>query len=138
MQLCNETVTVYNARVDPARRMEVYAPTVLEGVSWHSETVSAVVDSGLKAANRFTLRIPEAVKAGGRTYVEPAEYRTAPDVSGLWTLQKGDVIVKAACTDVLDPARLRERFGADRVLTVVGVTDDRRAPRGKHWKVTGA
>ena len=137
MKLCTETVTVYNARVDPGTRTEIYAPTVLRGVSWHCETASAVTEAGLKAANRCALRIPGDVDAEGKTFVEPKDYRAAEDVGGLWTLQKGDVIVRGACTDALTPARLRERFGADRVTTVVGVTDDRRAPRGKHWRVTG-
>ena len=138
MKQCNETVTVYNARVDPAQRMEIYIPTVLVGVSWHSETISAVVESGLKAANRFTLRIPEEVYASGKTFADPKDYRAAADVSGSWTLQKGDVILRGACTDTLTPAQLRERFGADNVPTILGVTDNRHAPNAKHWKVVGA
>ena len=138
MRLCSETVTVYNARVDPAQRMEVYTPTVLTGVSWYSEVVSAVTDSGLKSASKYTLRIPEEVDAAGKTYTDPKAYREAADVSGLWTLQKGDVVVKGSCTDTLTPAQLRDRYGSDRVLTVLGVTDNRRAPNARHWKVTGA
>lgn len=138
MKLCDEIVTVYNARVAPEMRTEVYAPTVLRGVSWQRETVSVVVGSGLKAANRHTLRIPEEVDAGGSVWVEPKDYRAAADVCGLWTLQKGDVIVKGECTDILTLAQLRERFGAENVLTVVGVTDNRHASNAKHWKVTGA
>ena len=138
MKLCNGTVTVYNARVDPDQRMEVYTPTVLTGVSWHCETVSTVVDSGLKAANRFVLRIPADVRAEGKAFAEPGDYRAAGDAGGSWTLQKGDVIVKGAWTDILSPAQLRERFGTDRVMTVMGVTDDRGRPRGRHWRVVGA
>lgn len=139
MQLCKETVTVYNVRVDPASRMEAYVPTVLRGVSWRGETVSAVADSGLKAANRFVLRIPEDVDAGGKAYAEPKRYREAGDVSGLWTLQKGDIVVLGEVSEAdLTPAQLRAQYGADRVLTVLGVTDNRRVPNGRHWKVVGA
>lgn len=139
MKLCDETVTVYNARVDPATRMEAYTPTVLRGVSWHCRTEAKVTDSGLKAANVFTLRIPEDADAGGRTWAEPGEYRDAADVRGLWTLGKSDVIVKGeAAQSGQTPARLRERYGAENVLTVLSVTDNRRAPKGKHFKVTGA
>lgn len=138
MKLCQETVTVYNARVDPGTRAEVYAPTVLRGVGWRCETLSAVADNGLRAANRFVLRIPGDVDAGERAYAEPGDYREAADASGLWTLQKGDVIVRGEADEALSPAQLRERFGEGRLLTVLGVTDNRSAPNGKHWKVTGA
>lgn len=139
MKRCDETVTVYNARVDPATRTEVYAPTVLRGVFWHCETVAKVADGGLKAANVFALRIPEDVDMGGKTYVDPADYRRAEDAGGLWTLGKGDVIVRGeASENGQTPARLRALFGAERVMTVLGVTDNRRAPNGRHWKVIGA
>ena len=139
MKRCDETVTVYNARVDPATRTEVYAPTVLRGLSWRCETAAKVADGGLKAANVFALRIPEDVDMGGKTYVDPADYRRAQDVDGLWTLGKGDVIVKGeASENGQTPARLRALFGGERVMTVLGVTDNRGAPNGRHWKVIGA
>lgn len=138
MRLCNETVTVYNTRVNPETRMEEYIPTVLKGVSWHCQIVSRVTDAGLKAANVFTLRISESVNASGKSYTEPKEYRRSEDVSNQWTLQKGDVIVKGEADSALPPAKLREMYGTDRVLTVLGVTDNRRTPNAKHWKVVGA
>lgn len=139
MKRCDETVTVYNARVDPATRTEVYAPNVLRGVSWRCETAAKVDDGGLKAVNVFALRIPEDVDMGGKTYVDPAEYRRAEDVGGLWTLGKGDMIVRGEASESgQTPARLRALFGAERVLTVLGVTDNRTASCGRHWKVVGA
>ena len=138
MRLCDETATVYNARVDPAKRAEVYAPTVLRGVSWRAEQASGVTDGALRAANVFILRVPEGVDAGGKRWAEPADYRAAADAGGLWTLQKGDVIVRgAAAADGQTPAALRERYGPENVLTVLGVADNRRGTRGKHWRVTG-
>ena len=139
MKRCDETVTLYNARVDPATRTEVYAPTVLRGVSWRCETAAKVAEGGLKAANVFALRIPVEADMGGKAYVEPADYRRAEDVSGLWTLGKGDVIVRGEVSENgQTPVRLRARFGAERVMTVLGVTDNRGAPNGRHWKVIGA
>ena len=38
----------------------------------------------------------------------------------------------------MTPARLRERYGAENVMTVLGVTDNRRAANARHWKVVGA
>lgn len=138
MKLCTETVTVYNARVNHETRMEEYIPTVLKGVSWHCQNVSRITDSGLKAANVFTLRIKETVDTGNKSYTEPEEYRRSQDVSRQWTLQKGDVIVKGETDRLLTPAKLRELYGSDRVLTVLGVTDNRRTSNARHWKVVGA
>ena len=137
MKLCNETVTVYNARVDPATRMEVWFPTVLAGVSCFGERAGAAARNGMRAADRFVLRIPEGADAGGKRYAEPEEDRAAEDVDGLWTLRTGDVILRGACAEGLIPSRLRERFGPERVLSVVGVTDNRRVPRARHWRVEG-
>ena len=138
MRLCDETVTVYNARVDPVTRAEVWTPTVLRGVSWRAESASRVEHDGLRAANGFTLRIPEAVDAGGKDWVEPKAYQTAGDIGKLWTLQKGDVIMRGSVSGDLSPARLCEIYGAERVMTVLGVSDNRRARHARHWRVTGA
>lgn len=137
MRGCDETVTVYNARVDPVSRMEAYVPTVLAGVGWHGRVASRAAAGGAQAANGFVLRIPEGVAAEGKAFAEPVEYRAAGDVGGLWTLQKGDMILRGECREALTPARLRQRFGAERTLTVTQITDNRTAGRGRHWRVEG-
>ena len=137
--MTSERVTVYTARVDPATRAEAYAPTVLAGVSWYCRTEAGVTDGGMKAANVYTLRIPEDVDAGGKAYAAQEAYRRAESVDALWTIQKGDVIVRGDATESgMTPARLRERYGAENVMTVLGVTDNRRAANARHWKVVGA
>ena len=70
-------------------------------------------------------------------------------MSGLWTLQAGDIIVKAsvpttrttttngvATTAAIawTPATLKKAYSD--CVTVLGVTDNRRAPNAPHWKVT--
>ncbi len=155
MKLCNDTITVFNARVDPDVGGNVWVPTVITGVSWY-ETDASTVDAtkgGLVAANKATIRIPEGADAGGKVYADPVSYANAEDVSGLWTLQSGDVIVKAAVEggttssvsagalppspegEGWTPAKLKKAY-VD-CVTVLGVTDNRRAPRAGHWKVTG-
>lgn len=137
MELCDQVVTVYNARVDPRTREAVFAPTVLRGVSCRGEAVSGIVEGGLKAANRYVVRIPGNVDSGGKAYAEPEAYLRAAEAGDLWTLRAGDAIVRGeAAWDGQTPARLRQR--GLRVATVLGVSDNRRAPRGGHWKVTGA
>ena len=133
--MCDDVITVFNGRVDPATGYAVYAPTVLRGCRWFSRAACAVTDSGLVAKNLLTARIPMDVDAGGKRYAEPAAYRAAEDASELWTLQKGDAVVRGAASGNHTPATLRAAF--DQVFTVVGVTDNTGAKRGGHWKVVG-
>ena len=137
MKLCNDTITVFNARVDPEQGGNVWEPTVITGASWYLTDASTVDASkgGLVAANKATVRIPESADAGGKVYADPITYANAEDVSGLWTLQAGDMIVKGEVTGASwTPARLKAAY-AD-CVTVLGVTDNRRAPNAPHWKVT--
>ena len=134
MILCNETITVFNSKLDTARDKDTYNATVITGVSWFCEIVSTV-DAGLKAANKFTNRIPEDADFGGKAYATPQEYAEADDVSGLFTLRNGDIVVKGDMTGAeLRPAAILKM---DDSFTILGVTDNRRA-RAPHWKVIGA
>lgn len=136
MKLCNETVTVFNRRWDAEAGKDVYIPTIIHGVSWFCEIASAVDSTGLHAANRLYVRIPADANFGGKRYVDPVTFAAETIVSGLFTLSNGDVIVKAAVQDsTLKPAQLHERY-AD-CMTILGVTDNRRAPNAPHWKVVG-
>lgn len=137
MKLCNDTITVFNARVDPEEGGNVWAPTVITGVSWFATDASTVDASkgGLVAANKATIRIPVEAGTGGKQYTDPVSYASAEDVSGLWTLKGGDIVVKTAVEgDNWTPAKLKAAF-AD-CVTVLGVTDNRRAPNAPHWRVT--
>lgn len=135
MKLCNAVITVFNAKYDPVQDCDVYHGTVLTGVSWYEQAVSGVTTEGLKAANRVTVRIP--VEVLSEKYVSPLYYANADDVTGLCTLQTGDVIVKGALyASGMTPAQLHNEYKD--VMTVLGVTDNTNAPHGKHWKVTGA
>lgn len=138
MKLCNDTITVFNARVDPDEGGNVWVPTVITGVSWFATDASTVDASkgGLVAANKATIRIPVEANAGGKQYTDPVSYANAEDVSGLWTLKGGDIVVKAALEgDDWTPAGLKATC-ADCVV-ILGMTDNRRAPRAPHWRITG-
>lgn len=136
MKLCEDTITVFNAKYDRAAGADVYIPTVISGVSWYLHTVTNVDNSGLRAANQFTVRVPVDANFSGKEYVSPSEFASAEDPSGLFTLKAGDLIVHGAVAEEgLRPADLQKRF--DEVVTILAVTDNRRAPRGRHWKVVG-
>ncbi len=137
MKLCEETVTVFNARVDPETGGRAYRPTVIAGASWYeTQAEKADAQGGLVSADRVIIRIPADADAGGKRWAEPVEYRAAASADGLWTLNGGDVIVKGAVAgDGWTPARLRAEYPG--CATVVGVADNRRAPRAPHWRVIG-
>ena len=136
MNLCNDIITVFNAKYNPATDIDEYIPTIITGVSWFCEIVSNVDSSGLKAANKFTIRIPETANFGGKTYAAALDYAAAEDASGLFTLRNGDIIVHGSVTDADPrPAALHKKYEA---FTILGVTDNRRARNAPHWKVVGA
>ena len=152
MKLCDDVITVFNARVDPTTGGQTWTPTVITGVSWYMTDASTVDASkgGLVAANKATIRIPVDANAGGKAYTDPISYKAASSVAGLWTLQQGDVVVKAnvptstqtttngttTTTPIAwTPAKLKKAY-AD-CVTVLGVTDNRRAPNAPHWRITG-
>ena len=133
MNLCTETITVFNALYDWDLDHDTYHPTVIRGVSWYSDIAANVDSDGLQAANKFTIRIPVDADFNGKEYAEPNAYN-APDTQ--WTLANGDFIARGEVTEaVTKPDDVQKKH---ETVTVLGVTDNRRAPNAKHWKVTGA
>ena len=135
MKLCDETITVFNARLDEEKGYDVYIPTIIRGVSWFCEIASNVDSDGLKAANKFTIRIPRDADFSGKVYVDPAGYAQA-DPESMFTLKQGDVIVHGEEADSMLPSQLQKKYGE--IVTILGVTDSTRRPNAKHWKVVGA
>lgn len=133
MRLCTDTITLFNARVDPATGYDDYLPTVIAGVSWYMGVATNVNNSGLQAANTCTIRIPLDADFGGKSYADPIEYTAAEDPEAVFTLQPGDIMVKGSITRPMRPAELRNAHAT--FVTVKGVTDNRRAPNAPHWKV---
>ena len=87
MKLCNDTITVFNARVDPDAGGNVWTPTVIANASWYMTDASTMDTSkgGLVAANKVIVRIPE---------------EAAPEGFGL---KAGDIIVKGDADDTENP-----------------------------------
>ena len=128
MKECNETITVYNRSYDDDTGLDIWTPTTITGVSWHKNTDTAITDSGLKSAAKCTIRIPiEAVC--NKSYVDPLSY-TAPETT--YTLDAGDVIIRGSCSECENPAELKKHH---EMVTILGVTDNRDRPHGKHFRV---
>ena len=134
MKECKDVITVFNARMDAEGGYDEYYPTIIRNVSVFLQVASEVTLSGLNAANKVTVRIPIDADLTGKEYVEPVQFATA-DPAAAFTLKRGDVIVEAEETEQLSPVELKEKYGS--VITILGVTDNRKRPRGKHWKVVG-
>lgn len=136
MRLCNETVTVFNKKLDQEKGWDVYNATVIHKVSWYSHIVSTVDSTGLHAANEFIVRIPMDAEFGGKSYVDPITYENEAITAGVFTLASGDIIVKGAVDESLTPAQLKEQNY--QFCTILGVTDNRRAPNAPHFRVVGS
>ena len=114
---------------------DVWEPTSIRGVSWYSNVETVVSEKGLLAANKYILRIPENAQVlYSKAFVEPKAYQDS-DKSASWTLQQGDVIVKGTVTSPKTLKELKEEH--DDLVTILGVTDNRRAPNAPHWKAVG-
>ena len=128
MKLCEDTLTLFNARVDPESGETVYAATVIRGVGWHGRRgASGDGLGGSVARRRAVARVPVEADTGGKRYVPPEAYRAAADVSGLYTLACGDVICRGAA----------DSPGGGACLTLSEITDNRSAPRAPHWRLIG-
>ncbi|MBR2210469.1 MAG: hypothetical protein IJ896_03210 [Fibrobacter sp.] len=134
MKECKDVITVFNARMDAEGGYDVYYPTTIRNVSVFLQVASEVTLSGLNAANKVTIRIPIDADFSGKEYVEPVHFAAA-DPATAFTLKQGDVIVEAEETEQLNPVELKAKYGS--VITILGVTDNRKRPRAKHWKVVG-
>ncbi len=121
MKLCNDTITVFTASVDQETKTTVYAPTVLTGCSWYATNADTVdPKGGLVAARKVIVRIPAEVLPAGLE------------------IRAGDIVVRERLSGSgWTPAFLKRCHG-DKVITVLAVTDSRRAPNGAHMKVVGA
>lgn len=116
MYLCNDVITVFNQSVDDDG-FDTYAPTVIEGVSWFLDTSATAETTGLKAGGRVIIRIPEE------------------RVDARLSLKVGDTLAHGAFPSVTDNPKTA--ITTAEVITVLSVTDNRRAPRAPHLKVTG-
>lgn len=136
MRLCNDTITVYNAKYNRAVDADGYYRTVITGVRWFGTVKSTVGNDGLKAANQIVVRIPLDANTQGKTYVDPVTFAAAKKVAALFTLNEGDVIVRGIGAPGLRPATIHKAY--PETITILAVTDSSKAPNAPHRKVVGA
>ena len=124
MQLCNDTITLYNRRFDPDEDCDVYERTVIRGVHWFNSEATTVDSTGLKAANKVTIRIPTDADFGGKVYFPPKQYAATDDPAAAFTLVAGDLVVLGIGAEDLRPAAIHDTYSE--AATILQVTDNRR------------
>lgn len=126
-----ETITLINHYNE--KHEDKYQLTTIKGVYWHGSVAASLSDSGFKAANSFTVRIPK--KSVSATYIPASEW-SADNHDG-WTLQEGDYIVKGEVSDITSPSDLRD--SGQQMIAIKGYTENPISFSGlAHWKVVGA
>lgn len=127
MFLADKTITVFNSTFDASADQDTYVKTVIKGVSWRKEIKTNFDSPGIKAADLYIIRIPEAAICN-KDFVEPESFT---DPATQYTLKPGDVVVKGE-TAAQTPAEAAAK------VTIFSVIDNRGGGKGKHIKVVGA
>lgn len=137
------TVTVYSTIEDPVTFEETRFITVLRGVFMDATKASNVRSSGLEGADSVNLFVPFSVRATDgvslldKVYVDPKEFESATDKSGLWTLRIGDFFVKGEV--VVDKDFQHINLNYDDVYRITKVDKkDFGSESMRHWEVGGA
>lgn len=138
--LTNADITIFNCW-HKGTRSEAWKHTQIRGVEWYGGQATTLLESGLKSADTYTVRIPISADAQGKAFAMAADYAAAGEtaVAGLWTLQNGDVVVHGLVDDT--PAGDTDITSkcSDRCFTVTGWRDNRRGgPLVQHWRISGA
>lgn len=101
----NADLTIYNKRLNPITGKTEYQRTAVYGVHWYTNQKTTVIESGLKSADEYKIRVPLESLDG---YIAPQEYRALEDTAGVWTVENGDLFLRGACEkDITKPSELQ-------------------------------
>ena len=134
MMLTNATITIYNHKYDPLTRYDTWHRTVIKDVHVHIEHKVTVLESGVKSADVYKIRIPEDVENADQ-YLPPEEYKELKEPGEHWTIQADDQIVLGEYDQEIErPAELK-----DVLLKHCKVQSwsDNRFGGLPHWKIGG-
>lgn len=126
------TITIFNPVFDPETGFDVYKPTVIRGASWLAPRTSTQDNIGIKAQDKYTIRVPEDADFSGSSYVDPAQF---VGEQGTFTFRVGDIIVKGEESGPSTIAALQKKYGF--VVKVMAVNDFRTSPNARHWRLDG-
>lgn len=134
--ITNADMTIYNVKTNKQTRLPEYFPTEITGVHWYTDQKVQVDEKGLNSADMYKIRIPEGQGISGKRYVPPSEYAAMMDISGVWTIQNGDLFVRGTVADQITKAsELLEKY-PDTSGKVVSWSDNRFGSQ-PHWRIGG-
>lgn len=131
--ITNADITIYNKKYTPETRADTWRRTFLQGVHFYHENKVQPSERGLVNADLYKIRIPQDVGTD-KAYVPQAEYQAAEDISSLWTIQKGDYIVRGAGPDIANIQELQQ--SGMETCKIISWSDNRRGGL-PHWRIEG-
>ena len=134
--ITNADITIYNC-AHKGTRNEAWKRTVIHAVNWYGGQKVTVSDAGLLTADAYTVRIPVSSAPQGKEFLLPEDYALKDDaaLSGFWTLQNGDLVLRGEGPEITQPKEVTEM---SECFVVTGWSDNRRgSPIMQHWKVEG-
>lgn len=85
----NHIITIYNKKFNSTTSLDEYKRTVLYGVHWEDTSELKLDNKAVRTEDMTEIVIPE--KTG---YVEPNVFAQLVSVEGVWTIRKGDLVLK--------------------------------------------
>lgn len=134
--ITNAEITIYNL-AHKGTRNEKWIRTFISGVNWYGGQKVTVTDTGLMTADAYTVRIPVSSEPQNKEFALPEVYAAldGDTLSGCWTLQNGDLVLRGNGPEIAQP---KEITGRSECFVVTGWSDNRRgSPAVQHWKVEG-
>lgn len=99
--ITNESLTIYNRKMDPVTRQYVYRRTEIPEIHWYTDQKVQMLsdDKGLVSADLYKIRIPEGKQTSN--FIPAHEYAALPygEESRYWTVENGDLFVKGIVED---------------------------------------
>lgn len=131
--ITNAGITIYNKKYDPAARKDTWHRTVLKGAHFYCGHKVQLLAAGLVNADLYKIRVPIDVQTD-KQYVPQSEFQAAEDVSHLWTIQKGDYVIRGEGSEISGPQELQKLI-ID-TCKVTAWSDNRRGGL-PHWRIEG-
>lgn len=129
----DQTITIYNKRYDPATKQTFWPKTIIRGVSW-SGCQKATSGEGLTSNDGYSVRIPKTAMPKG--YLEKDDYQAMTDITGRWTAQNGDVVIKGEGPEVISGITEITKWHTD-CFTIVAVHTDNLSRPLPHLRLEG-
>ena len=132
----NSTITIFNRRLD-ASGNDVLIPTVSDRASWFYGQGSSKGQYG-DNEDSYSVRIPFDADASGKEYIDACQWKNLTDVSGYWTIQKDDIVVRGEMSgSVTDQTEIMSATDDCFLVNSFANNTIRGSDAVKHWRIGG-